>query len=280
MTPLVFALDNVKSVCRTEPDLFDCTGMCRKKTNENLTPVFAPGPKKVKQGGHNMLQELIVEREGYIAKTEGRREFPWRIFNISDNDGDLLNSDMVYLLAAPSRIEDTSWIKPGKVAWEWWNDWNLGGVDFKTGVNNETYKAYIDFASKYDIPYVILDEGWSVTKKADLMQVVPEINLPELVQYAKSKNVDLILWAGYLAYKKDMRNVTKHYSDMGIKGFKVDFMDRDDQDMMNFMLEASEICAEYNMLLDFHGVSKPPGLQRTYPNLLTNEGVYGLEQVQ
>ena len=172
-----------------------------------------------------------------------------------------------------SRVNDISWIKPGKVAWDWWNDWNLYGVDFRAGINNPTYKYYIDFAAEHGIEYVILDEGWAVNLQADMMQVIPEIDLQELVDYGKSKNVGIILWAGYWGFHVSMENVVKHYSDMGVKGFKVDFLDRDDQEMVNFVYEASEVCAKYKMLVDFHGVFKPTGLQRTYPNVLNYEGV-------
>ena len=176
----------------------------------------------------------MEEREGYIAKVDGPRNFPWRVAVVATNDAQLAASNLSYLLAEPSKVADLSWIKPGKVAWEWWNNWNLYGVDFQTGVNNATYKAYIDFASKYGIEYVILDEGWAVNLKADLMQVVDEIDLKELVDYAAERNVGIILWAGYYAFDRDMENVCRHYSEMGVKGFKVDFMDRDDQLMTDF----------------------------------------------
>lgn len=183
-------------------------------------------------------------------------------------------------MAAPSRVKDLSWIKPGKVAWEWWNDWNIEGVDFEAGINNDTYKAYIDFAASKGIEYVILDEGWAVNLKADLMQVVNEINLKELVDYAAQRNVGIILWAGYYAFERDMENVCRHYSEMGVKGFKVDFMDRDDQIMTDFNYRAAAMCAKYKLLLDLHGTSKPAGLNRTYPNVLNFEGVNGLEQLK
>ena len=153
-------------------------------------------------------------------------------------------------------------------------------MDFRAGINNPTYKYYIDFAAEHGIEYVILDEGWAVNLQADMMQVIPEIDLQELVDYGKSKNVGIILWAGYWAFARDMENVVKHYSDMGVKGFKVDFLDRDDQEMVNFVYKASEVCAKYKMLVDFHGVFKPTGLQRTYPNVLNYEGVNGLEQMK
>ena len=280
--PLLVDLGDGRKLCITEADMEDFPGMFlnNERGKTSLKGVHAPYPKVTEQGGHNMLQMLVKEREDFIAKTAGKRAFPWRAFILSQNDKELADCDMVYRLASPSRLDDISWIKPGKVAWEWWNDWNLYGVDFRAGINNDTYKYYIDFAAEHGIEYVILDEGWAVNLKADMLQVIPEINLTELVEYGKSKNVGIILWAGYWAFARDMENVVKHYADMGVKGFKVDFLDRDDQDMVNFVYEASEVCAKYKMLLDFHGVFKPTGLQRTYPNVLNYEGVNGLEQLK
>ena len=280
--PLLVELEGGKKLCITEADLEDYPGMFlnNSTTQPALKPVFAPYPKVKKQGGHNNLQILVEEREHYIAKTKGTRSFPWRVFVVSAEDRQLADCDMVYRLASPCRVKDLSWIKPGKVAWEWWNDWNIDGVDFRAGINNDTYKYYIDFASEHGIEYVILDEGWAVNLKADLMQVIPEIDLQELVDYGKSKNVGIILWAGYYAFDRDMENVVKHYAEMGVKGFKVDFMDRDDQEMMNFLYRAAETCARYQMMVDFHGICKPTGLQRTYPNVINYEGVYGLENLK
>ncbi|MEG1544544.1 MAG: glycoside hydrolase family 97 protein [Muribaculaceae bacterium] len=280
--PFLVELENGKKLCITEADLEDYPGMFlnNSTTSPSLQSVFAPYPKEEVQGGHNRLQMLVKSRENYIAKTKGSRSFPWRVFIVSESDKELTNCDMVYRLASPSRVTDVSWIKPGKVAWDWWNDWNLHQVDFRAGINNDTYKYYIDFASKEGIEYVILDEGWAVNKQADLMQVVPEINLEELIAYGKQRNVGIILWAGYWAFHRDMEKVVKHFSVMGVKGFKVDFMDRDDQKMINFLYQAAAVCAQNKMLLDFHGVCKPSGLQRTYPNVLNYEGVNGLEQLK
>jgi len=281
-SPLVVEGVSGKKVCIAESDLINYPGMFLYNGNASntLTGVFAPYPKEIKQGGHNMLQGEVQSAESYIAKYEGATSFPWRIVIVSENDWELADSDMVYKLATPNKLTDISWVKPGKVAWEWWNAWNLYDVDFKTGINNETYKYYIDFASKYGIEYVILDEGWAVNLQADLFQVIPEINLKELADYAKSKNVGLILWAGYYAFNKDIEGICKHYSEMGIKGFKVDFMDRDDQPMVDFHYRAAGIAAKYHMLLDYHGSYKPTGLQRTYPNVINFEGVHGLEQMK
>lgn len=279
--PLVADITNGKKVCITESDLLNYPGMFLHGNGKNsLKGVFAGYPQNVVQGGHNMLQGMVKSREAFIAKCDGVTNFPWRIIIVSENDAELANSDMVYRLATPTKLQDVSWIKPGKVAWDWWNNWNLRNVDFKAGVNNETYKYYIDFASKFGIEYVILDEGWAVNGKADLFQVVPEINLEELAAYAKSKNVGLILWAGYMAFDRDMEKVCKHYSEMGIKGFKIDFMDRDDQIMVDFLHRAAQVTAKYKLLADFHGVYKPTGLNRTYPNVINFEGVYGQEQMK
>lgn len=279
--PVLVELPHGMKVCITEADLDNYPGMYLVGGGD--TPVlashFAPVPKTTVQGGHNMLQKFVTSREEYIAR-DANAQLPWRVIAVAGNDAELAASDIVFRLGKPLRIADTSWIKPGKVAWDWWNAWNLYGVDFRAGINNETYKYYIDFAAENGIEYVILDEGWAVNKKADLMQVVPEIDLPELVTYADGKNVGLILWTGYWAFHRDMENVVKHYADMGIKGFKVDFMDRDDQEMVRFINEASELCARYNMLVDFHGMYKPTGAQRTWPNVINYEGVNGLEQLK
>lgn len=279
--PVLVELPHGMKVCITEADLDNYPGMYLVGGGDTpvLTSHFAPVPKTTVQGGHNMLQKFVTSREEYIAR-DANAQLPWRVIAVAGNDAELAASDIVFRLGKPLRIADTSWIKPGKVAWDWWNAWNLYGVDFRAGINNETYKYYIDFAAENGIEYVILDEGWAVNKKADLMQVVPEIDLPELVTYADGKNVGLILWTGYWAFHRDMENVVKHYADMGIKGFKVDFMDRDDQEMVRFINEASELCACYNMLVDFHGMYKPTGAQRTWPNVINYEGVNGLEQLK
>lgn len=279
-TPVVVELDGGKKLCIAESDLESYPGMFLQNNNAStsLKSHFAPFPITTEQGGHNQLQQVVTSREAYIAKCKAKTNFPWRIVIVSTNDKELADSDMVYKLASPSRLNNTSWIKPGKVAWEWWNNWGISGVDFKVGVNNQTYMAYIDFASRNNIEYVILDEGWAVNLQADLFQVVPEIDLKKLIAYAESKNVGLILWAGYYAFERDMERVCRHYSEMGIKGFKIDFMNRDDQPMIDFHYKAAETAAKYKMLVDFHGSYKPTGLNRTYPNVINYEGVHGMEQ--
>ena len=281
--PLMVEGPRGKKVVVTESDLIDYPGMYlyNEKGDKNLSARFAPYPNEVRQGGHNNLQLEVQSRQPYIAKCVGNEKFPWRIIAVSEDDVQMADNDMVYRLARPA---DTTigwnWVKPGKVAWDWWNDWNIAGVDFKSGINTETYQHYIDFASANGIEYVILDEGWAVNGAADLFQVVPEIHLEKLVKYASERNVGLILWAGYWAFDRDMEKVCKHYSNMGIKGFKIDFMDRDDQHMVQFHQRAAMTAARYKLMVDFHGTYKPSGLNRTYPNVINYEGVHGLEQMK
>ena len=280
--PVALSADKGRKILITESDLLGYPGMYlyNGDASTKLTARFAPYPREVKQGGHNNLQMLVQSREDYIATAEAGKSFPWRIVMVVDNDIDLAVNDMVWKLATPDDGSDYSWVRPGKVAWDWWNDWNLYGVDFKTGVNNDTYKYYIDFAAAQGIEYVILDEGWAVNLQADLMQVVPEIDLQMLADYARERGVGLILWAGYQAFARDLENVCRHYSEMGFKGFKVDFLDRDDQEMVDFCEKAAKVAAKYRMMLDFHGAFKPAGLTRTYPNVVNFEGVHGLEQMK
>ena len=281
--PLVVAADEGVKILITEADLTNYPGMhvIGTEGSNSLKGTFAPYPKVIEQGGHNRLQGMVKERENFIAKTSGDEVFPWRVIMVSTSDSQLAVNDMVWKLSPKQDAgTDYGWVKPGKVAWDWWNDWNLYGVDFKAGINNETYKYYIDFASTHGIAYVILDEGWAVNLQADLFQVIPEIDIQELVDYGKERGVGIILWAGYWAFNRDMEKVCRHYSEMGVKGFKVDFMDRDDQLMVNFHARAAETAARYGLMLDFHGTYKPTGLSRRWPNVVNYEGVHGLEQMK
>lgn len=283
LLPVAVDTGNGTKVVITEANLVDYPGMylLGKPGTQSVEGVFAPYPKSVVQGGHNMLQGVVKEREDFIAKVAGEEIFPWRVILVSTNDAQLAVNDMVWKLApAQDKDADFSWVKPGKVAWDWWNDWNIYGVNFKSGINNDTYKYYIDFASRHGVEYVILDEGWAVNLQADLFQVVPEINLPELVEYGRERGVGLILWAGYWAFDRDMENVCRHYSEMGVKGFKIDFMDRDDQIAVNFHSRAAQMAAKYGLMVDFHGTYKPTGLSRRFPNVVNYEGVHGLEQMK
>lgn len=278
---MVKASDGIR-VNIMESSLYDYPGMYLKRGDDllELCGTFAAFPETVEQGGHNSLQGMVRSRRDYIAQCSAGEKFPWRIIAIGD-DRAMADCDLVWLLGEdPEEGSDWSWVRPGKVAWEWWNGWNVKGVDFKAGINNDTYKFYIDFAAEYGIEYVILDEGWSVKGAADLMKVVPEIDIRELVDYAAARNVGIILWAGYWAFDRDMENVCRHYSSLGVKGFKIDFMDRDDQMMVGFHSRAAATAAKYHLIVDFHGTYKPSGLSRTWPNVLNYEGVFGCEQMK
>jgi alpha-glucosidase len=281
MLPVSFKMANGWRINVTESDLLDYPGMyLRHLGGTALGGLFPPYPKLIEQDGYNKLQGVVRTTEDYIAKQPAGASLPWRIVAVARKDSQLLDSDLVYELSRPAADIDWSWVKPGKVAWDWWNDWNIHGVDFRAGINTQTYKYYIDFAAAHGIEYVILDEGWAVNLQADLFQIIPEIDLPEIVNYANSKGVGIILWAGYYAMDRDVEGICKYYSEMGVKGFKVDFMNRDDQLMVDFYTRVAETAARYHLLVDFHGAYKPCGLQRPYPNVINHEGVAGLEQMK
>ena len=274
---LVHANDGIK-VAVAEADLFDYPGMYieRKGTNNRteLSGKFAAYPAKTKQGGWGDFNMRVIERADYIAKTSGTRSFPWRILVISDDDRSFASNDMVYKLARPLAI-DPSWIKPGKVAWEWWNHWNLEGVDFETGVNNQTYEYYIDFASENGLEYVIMDEGWSY--QFDLTLQKPNVDVPYLVQYAKERNVKIILWCVWFVLDNQLQVALDQFEKWGVAGIKVDFIDRDDQLAVNFYERVAREAAKRKLLVDYHGCMKPTGLSRMYPNVINYEGVIGNE---
>jgi alpha-glucosidase len=221
---------------------------------------------------------VVSERAPYIAKTNAGAAFPWRVVIVSKEDKDLTNNDMVQKLGSPCRIGDISWIRPGKVSWDWWNDWNISHVDFRAGINTPTYKYYIDFAAANKLDYIIMDEGWS--EPSDLLVVKPGIDLQEIIDYGKQKNVGVILWSSWTAAFRQMDSAFAKYSAMGVKGFKIDFLDRDDQKMTGSTYAIAQKAAGYKLMVDYHGMYKPDGLQRTYPNVVNFEGVKGLENVK
>lgn len=269
--------DDGNKVLISESDLLDYPGMFLTGTKENpygLKGKFAGYPLGTEQLNDRSVS--VTRHASYLAKTKGKREFPWRVMVITDDDKKLVESNMIWKLASPSKIKDPSWIKPGKVAWDWWNDLNVYDVDFKSGVNTETYKYYIDFAAEYNIEYIILDEGWYHLE--DVLKIKDEVNLPELLAYAKTKNVGIILWVTWKALYDQLDNALAQFIQWGVKGIKVDFMQRDDQWMVNYYTLVAQKAAQHKLLVDFHGAYKPTGLQRTYPNVLTFEGVAGLEQ--
>ncbi len=271
--PALFQVKGINFLI-TESDIDNYPGMWLKGAGSGK--ISATWPK------YPETEKLIKDRDlfvtatkDYIAMTKGTRFFPWRVFVIADTDGKLIESDLVFKLAEPNKIKDTGWIKPGQVAWDWWNANNIYGVDFRAGINDETYKYYIDFASKNGIEYIILDEGWY--KSGTVLESIPEINIPELCKYAESKNVGVILWVVWKTFQDKMDEAVAQYEKWGVKGVKVDFMQRDDQKMVDFYREAIKKTAEHHLLIDFHGAYKPDGIGRTWPNALTREGVKGME---
>lgn len=260
-----------------DSDVEDYPGLWLRGTGGNgLTAFFPPFPLEEKLTRDRDLR--VTKTAPYIAATSGTRTYPWRLVGITEKDADLLTNPLVFLLAKPSQVADTSWIKPGMVAWDWWNANNISGVDFKAGINTATYKYYIDFASKYGLEYIILDEGWY--KLGNVLQVVPEMNIEELVAYGKKKNVGIILWVVWKTFDDQFEAALNQFEKWGVKGLKVDFMQRDDQPVMNFYHKVSREAAKRKMLVDFHGAIRPALMTRTWPNLLTTEGVRGLEQLK
>ncbi len=272
--PAVVDVGGGAKVAIAESDVHDYPGLWLKGTRgTGLAATFPPYPLKEKLEGDRDFR--VVEAADYIAATSGTRTFPWRVVGVAEKDGDLITNSLVWLLESPSQVQDTSWIKPGKVSWDWWNANNVYDVDFKAGINTETYKYYIDFAAKYGLPYIILDEGWY--KLGNVLEVVPEINMEELTAYARQKNVGIILWVVWKTLDDQLIPALDQYAKWGIKGIKVDFMQRSDQLVMNFYERVSRECAKRKMLVDFHGDQKPASMTRTWPNLINAEGVRGME---
>ena len=272
--PAVVDVGQGAKVAVAESDVEEYPGLWLRGTGgPGLAATFPPYPLKEKR--ETDLNIRVIEAADYIAITRGTRTFPWRVLGIVDQDTDLLTNQIVYLLEKPSQVQDTSWIKPGKVSWDWWNANNVYGVDFKAGINTATYKYYIDFAAKYAIPYIILDEGWY--KGSNCIDVVPAIDMEELTAYGKQKNVGLILWVGWKVLDDRLEQALDQYAKWGIAGIKVDFMQRSDQPVINYYHRVSRETAKRKMLVDFHGDQKPASMTRTWPNLINTEGVRGLE---
>ena len=285
-TPLAVDCNGTK-VSFMESDLESYPGIFLRASKAKLTAEFAHYPKAHKfVDGRKKL--VVTDREDYIAKVNGTRTFPWRIMVVTHNDTEMPVNNLVYALASPNRIGDTSWIKPGKLTWDWWNGLTLTGVDFRPGVNTDTYKYYIDFAAKHGVVYIALDEGWYYPRKnekddnevVDILHTIKEIDLPELIKYGKERNVGIVLWLGFNVLSEQLEAACKQYSAMGIKGFKVDFLDRNDQTAVELAYRVAETCAKYHLFLDYHGMYPPTGYNRTFPNILNEEGVWGLEQAK
>jgi len=272
--PALFMTGGI-NILLTEADIRDYPGMwITGNGGGGISGTFPAYPTAVK--AKNDRDVYVTERENFIAKTTGTRSYPWRAFIITPDDAGLVESEMVYKLGAPPAPgSDFSWVKPGQVAWDWYNANNLYGVDFRAGLNNDTYKYYIDFASENGIEYVILDEGWY--RLGDVLDVAPGFDVKELCEYAEGKNVGIILWVVWKTFYDKMDEALAQFEKWGVKGIKVDFMQRDDQWMVNYYHQVAAKAADHRMLVDFHGSYKPDGIERTWPNVITREGVKGLE---
>ena len=276
--PVMFETGDVK-VLFTEAALQSYPGMFLEVTEKESMKAIHPKyvlkaiPNEESSPDRN---QILTEKADYIAKVSGKREYPWRVFMISDDDRTFVESNLVTKLSDPSKIADASWIKPGQVAWDWYNANNIYGVDFESGINTETYKYYIDFASKNGIKYIMLDEGWTKST-TEILESNENLDLPELVKYGKSKNVDIILWVLWKPLDENMDNILKLYSGWGTKGIKVDFMQRSDQYMVESLEKIAETAAKYKMLVDYHGAFKPAGIERVWPNIINYEAVKGNE---
>ena len=273
--PALVKADNNVKIGITEADLYDYPCLFLEATGTNAFKSKYPHVilKSDPKGDRGIKN---VQEADYIAKTSGTRTFPWRVFMISTEDARLVENQMVFLLSRETKLTDTNWIKPGLVAWDWWNENNIYGVDFKAGLDTKTYKYYIDFASKNNIPYIILDEGWTKST-TNIKEANPDLNIQELIAYGKSKNVGVILWCLWNVLDTDMNAILDLYEKWGAKGIKVDFMARSEQFMVNFYERTAKACADRKLLVDFHGAFKPSGMARAYPNIINHEGVKGME---
>ena len=284
ITPLAVCLPDGMKAIVMDAGVENYPGMMLLKGDGNMLKAdFAPYPLEQEIGGYERLNLIPTKSAGFIAKLDGKQALPWRAVVITERDADILNCDIAQRLAPACRIADTSWLKPGKVAWDWWNCCSVTGVDFLSDTNTDTYLYYIDFAAANRLEYIIIDEGWS-GKESLLEDLSPEIDLPKLIAHGQEKGVGIILWSSWrslignnpLGDTAVTDAVMAHYANMGIKGFKVDFFDRDDQQAIASAYKIAECAVRHHLVLDYHGL-KPFGIQRAYPNILNFEGVKGLE---
>ena len=218
----------------------------------------------------------VDETEDFIAKVHPARPLPWRVFVLADAPAKLCEADIAYALASPGSSTDFSWVKPGKVAWDWWSAFDNKGA--ARGCTTETYRRFIDFSASNGVEYVLLDEGWS--EKLDIWKFNPRVDVPKIIEYANMRGVGIILWMAWAQVVGDEDRVAEHFAKLGAKGFKVDFMDRGDAKAERFLWKFAEACRRNGMLVDYHGSHRPTGLRRAYPNVLNSEGVHGLEQMK
>lgn len=278
LTPTLLSYPKGVKVVIAESDLLDYPGMYLKSDGKNLTGTWAHVPARSELGSWGNFVSVVKERTNYIAETSGTRDFPWRIVIVTPDDKTLLSNKLVYKLASPLKLDNTSWIKPGKAAWEWWHDAIVEDAPVPSGMKNrntDLYKHYIDFASANKIEYMMVDAGWS--DNYDLYKVKPYFDVQGLVRYGNEKNVKLFLWCVMTTLRKDLDGYMRKFNEWGVAGIKVDFIDRDDQEAIRWFEEVAAVAAKYKLMVDFHGCSKPTGLERAYPNIVNYEAVRGAE---
>ncbi len=281
MAVLPVLLDSKKNykILISESDLSDYPCMFLQANGKNgMQSLFPKNPLEFGEDGDRSLK--IQKEADYIAKTAGKRSYPWRYFVITKDDKELIENTMTYKLASKNVLKNTLWIKPGQASWEWWNDASPPygpDVNFVSGYNLDTYKYYIDFASKFGIPYIVMDEGWAKSTR-DPYTPNPKVDVHEIIRYGKEKNVGVVLWLTWLAVENNFE-LFKTFEEWGVKGLKIDFMDRSDQWMVNYYERVAKTAAEHHLFVDFHGSFKPAGLEYKYPNVLSYEGVRGMEQM-
>jgi alpha-glucosidase len=281
-TGTLIDLKDGRKIYISESDLLSYPGMFLRGIGDGkvgLVGKYAPYPLEThpKPNSANDRDVAVTKGAPYLAKTSGARSFPWRVMLVTEKDTELLQSEIIFNLASPELLADTSWIKPGKVTWEWWSDINVTGVDFRAGVNTETYKYYIDFAADFGIEYLLLDEGWCADS-ADVLSERQGVNLKEIVDYGKQKHVGILLWVLWNGLDKNLDEAMTKFEKLGVAGIKVDFMQRDDQWMVDFYERVAREAAKHHLMVDYHGAYKPTGIRRQYPNVMTREGVTGMEQ--
>ncbi len=258
-----------------EANTKDYPVMWIKKSTDGLSSHYWGVPSGYNDKGNSHNKKRTTGNKNYIAEIDGSRSLPWKVIAFAEKEADLLTNQMVYLLGDECKIEDTSWIKPGWVTFDWWSRRAIHGVDFKAGVNSETAKYMIDFAHEFGIRYFLFDDGWTLND--DLTEAIPELDIAEVVKYADSKNVDVMLWVSYSNLDNQMEEALRKFQEWGVKGVKIDFTNRSDQEAVNFYWKAAEACARYSMVIDFHGAYRPDGLRRAYPNVLTREALIEFE---
>lgn len=277
LLPLLASTPKGDKILMSETNLTDYPAMFLKNDGQGgITAVFPRLPLEFGEDGDRSLK--ILKEANCIARTAGKRSYPWRYFVITDDDRKLIENTLSYRLAEKNVIENTSWIKPGLASWEWWNGATPYGpdVDFKAGCNLDTYKYFIDFASHYGV-YIVMDEGWAMNTR-NPYKPNPSVDIHELIRYGKEKNVGIVLWLTWLTVENHF-DLFETFEKWGVKGVKIDFMDRSDQWMVNFYERVAHEAAKHHLFVDFHGAFKPAGLEYKYPNVLSYEGVRGMEQM-